>query len=407
MAPSHEAFRRLVVRDWRQFDTVDLQFHPTLTVLTGANASGKTTLLSVLARHFEWHFPLLGVPARGRGPLRWLVDARRRRKAEPSGMKEIGRLFYVSGQAGVLRAPESAQSYAVTPEPMHAVPGLFIPSHRTLSTYQPLPNIPLQFAEPGTLFSQFSGELRNRWQGTSSGRTPLSYMKEALVSAAIFGEGNASVEPNPDAMAVWKGFQEILRGVMPESIGFRRLVVRLPDLLMHTKNGDFLLESMSGGINAIVELAWQIFLRSREHDSFTVCIDEPENHLHPSLQRAILPGLLKAFPRISFIVASHSPFIVTSVPDSNVFVLDVGPEGVVSTLLDMANKAASADETLRRVLGMETTVPLWVEMRVAELLRDFPLADPSSDDLRRIRESLLSIGLGAEFPAAIEAIRER
>jgi len=53
-AISPRRFLRLQVHDWRQFGSVDLQFHPRLTVLTGANASGKTTLLNLLARHFQW-----------------------------------------------------------------------------------------------------------------------------------------------------------------------------------------------------------------------------------------------------------------------------------------------------------------------------------------------------------------
>jgi len=46
-------FRRLLVRDWRQFREVDVGFDPRLTVLTGANGAGKTALLRILARHFQ------------------------------------------------------------------------------------------------------------------------------------------------------------------------------------------------------------------------------------------------------------------------------------------------------------------------------------------------------------------
>ena len=39
------AFKGLEIHDWRQFDGVEIQFADTLTVLTGANASGKSTIL--------------------------------------------------------------------------------------------------------------------------------------------------------------------------------------------------------------------------------------------------------------------------------------------------------------------------------------------------------------------------
>ena len=41
-------------------------------------------------------------------------------------------------------------------------------------------------------------------------------------------------------------------------------------------------------------------------------IDEIDVHLHISLQKKVLPFLIKAFPKIQFIVSTHSPFVITS-----------------------------------------------------------------------------------------------
>src|ERR1700684_3254096 len=46
-----------------------------------------------------------------------------------------------------------------------------------------------------------------------------------------------------------------------------------------------------------------------------------ENHLHPSLQRSLFVKLVEAFPLTQFIIATHSPFIVSGLKDSNVYVL--------------------------------------------------------------------------------------
>ncbi len=52
-----------------------------------------------------------------------------------------------------------------------------------------------------------------------------------------------------------------------------------------------------------------------------VLIDEPEAHLHVSLQKTILPFLIRFFPGLQFIVATHSPYVRDSI--SNVMVYDL------------------------------------------------------------------------------------
>ena len=47
-------FNSIKITDWEQFGTVDIEFHDRLTVLTGANATGKTTILNTLSRYFDW-----------------------------------------------------------------------------------------------------------------------------------------------------------------------------------------------------------------------------------------------------------------------------------------------------------------------------------------------------------------
>ena len=55
-----------------------------------------------------------------------------------------------------------------------------------------------------------------------------------------------------------------------------------------------------------------------------VMIDEIELHLHPSWQQRILPALQKIFPRIQFIVTTHSPQVVSSVSRECVRIIDNG-----------------------------------------------------------------------------------
>lgn len=59
-----------------------------------------------------------------------------------------------------------------------------------------------------------------------------------------------------------------------------------------------------------------------------VLIDELDMHLHPEWQRALTRGLTKAFPKVQFVVASHSPQVIGELPHENVILLT--PDGPVN-----------------------------------------------------------------------------
>ncbi len=404
-------FNRLQISDWRQFAELDISFHPQLTVLTGANASGKSTILSLLATHFNWSRIYSSAPIKRGKKHFWSnrgfsLFGSRRADETPN---QVGTLTYANGGEARLVVPENDESaraqYSVQLLEQQVAPGVFLTSHRAVSgNYAPVESIPTLFGTSDQLFEQFTNELRVRWQGSWTGKTPQLALKESLIAAAVFGEGSESVERNEDAWQIWTGFQRVLQEIMPQSLGFRRLRVRVPEIIIEAESGDFIIDEASGGLSAIVEMAWQIFLRSRNQPRFTVLIDEPENHLHPSLQRGILPALLLAFPTVQFIVATHSPFVVTATPDSGVFVLDYNDEQrVTSRSLDYVNRAASADETLRRVLGVESTVPAWAEARFQAILGEYLMPNISTERMRALRAALEQNGLEAHFPDAVIA----
>lgn len=386
-------FAHLHVEPWRQFDEVDISFHPRLTIITGANAAGKTTLLNILAPHFNWSSQLLSLTP---------VD-----KVGQQGTRAVGHLIYSNGArtsiSQSLSAGVSAGSLNLTSQ--DPVPGIFINSHRSISAYQPLPNLPVRFSATDTLLQQFVGELQARSLGGSSQFSPLFRMKEALVAAAMHGYGNPAVAANSDALAVWEGYQVVLADFLPESFGFLQLLVEDGDIVIVTRSGRFPLEAASGGLSAMLELSWQIYLRGRDSDSFTVCIDEPENHLHPELQRSIVPSLLRAFPRATLILATHSPFVVTAEQDAHVYALKLKEGGrVTSARVRGLSSSATADDALMKVLGLDTALSVRAEDRLQRALGSVP-PNPSANDLRHLRNELSQMGLADRFPSAVEAIR--
>ena len=50
-------FKKILLNDWRQFQNIDIDFHPNVTIITGANGSGKST--------FAKHLNALVMPTEG------------------------------------------------------------------------------------------------------------------------------------------------------------------------------------------------------------------------------------------------------------------------------------------------------------------------------------------------------
>ena len=402
-------FKKLTISDWKQFEKVDLDFHPQLTVLTGANGSGKTTIINMLSRHFGWDHRELATPAQEtktgifRFFARWF-------KSEPtSNDLKIGELFYSDNKKSDLTISDSnSAQYAVSIPQQQSIQGISIPSHRPTYFYRHVPHISTSKRSKREAYDLAFGSSRN-YYFSGGGQTSNYYLKETIMSWAIGGEGNKHVVPDPELKKYFDGFQDVLKKVLPPSIGFNELSIRNYEVVLITDSGDFMLDAVSGGVSAIIDLAWQIFtFANDEKQSLTVLIDEIENHLHPEMQRSILPNLISAFPNIQFIVTTHSPLIVGSVKNSNVYAFrhkrigDTKIVKVYSEKLDLVNKAKTATEVLNEVLGVPFTMPLWVEAKLNEIISKYTVQGISEDTFDKMRAELKDIGLEDLMPEAIK-----
>ena len=181
----------------------------------------------------------------------------------------------------------------------------------------------------------------------------------------------------------------------------------VPEVVLCTKSGDFPLDAVSGGLASIINMTWQLYMFSEPEDSFVALIDEPENHLHPELQKSFLGNMIKAFPNVQFIVATHNPFMITSQRDSNIYVLDYNNDNKVqSKLLDHINKAGTANSILRNVLGIDSTLPGWAENILADSIKRYSESPITEDTFNRLRSELKEFGLDEFIPETIAAVAE-
>lgn len=98
--------------------------------------------------------------------------------------------------------------------------------------------------------------------------------------------------------------------------------------ISETGKEPFSFDTLSSGYAAVLDIIADLMIRMEKNHSGLfdapgiVLIDEVDAHLHLSLQKNILPLLTGLFPRIQFIVTTHSPFVLGSAENTVIYDLE-------------------------------------------------------------------------------------
>jgi predicted ATP-binding protein involved in virulence len=91
----------------------------------------------------------------------------------------------------------------------------------------------------------------------------------------------------------------------------------------------FRLNEMADGYAAFLDIYMELLMRFENMEAEVeyghpaiVLIDEIETHLHVELQKRVLPFLTKMFPKVQFITATHSPFVINALENAVIFDLE-------------------------------------------------------------------------------------
>lgn len=141
-------FTRIKIEDWRQFSNIDITFHEHLTVLTGANGAGKTTILNLLSKSTGWNPQFVSSYEKDdKGVIKYLNSLKKighklfilasAETIQPIDNK-LGELEFSDGTIADLILPESITNgtYSIEIRGGRTEKGVYVNSHRPNFPYK-------------------------------------------------------------------------------------------------------------------------------------------------------------------------------------------------------------------------------------------------------------------------------
>jgi predicted ATP-binding protein involved in virulence len=118
-------------------------------------------------------------------------------------------------------------------------------------------------------------------------------------------------------------------------------------------------------------------------------IDEIENHLHPKWQKIILSTIVELFPKLQIIATTHSPFVVASVENANIFVCQV--KDGKSIIVDETD--TYANQPIDEILATDLFNTLPFNTKITNLLekRKRLVEDGDQVERQRVEKELLEL----------------
>ena len=165
------------------------------------------------------------------------------------------------------------------------------------------------------------------------GNLLLKYMVH-LKTQQAYAKNEGDMETAEKIQKWFERFEGALKILLGDDSLFLEYDYKEYDFKIHEEGREpFGFNVLSDGYSSVIYMVSDLILRmdknwllkgslSAYDIEGIVLIDELETHLHIELQKKILPFLTEFFPRIQFIVTTHSPYILNSISNAKAYDLE-------------------------------------------------------------------------------------
>lgn len=218
----------------------------------------------------------------------------------------------------------------------------------------------------------------------------LNFLSDLKIQEAL--ARNEHQTEDADRINDWfVSFEALLGEIFGDSA--LKLSFNYKDYSFHieTEGKSFKFNELSDGFAAVIEIISDLILRMNSISDRTmqlydipgiVLIDEVETHLHLSLQRQVMPLLTRVFPKIQFIITTHSPFVLNSIASATVYDLehqkvltnlsDYSYEALAEGYFEVSTRSSYLEQQLNRLTELlkQADLDLAERFEVKELVKD-------------------------------------
>lgn len=173
---------------------------------------------------------------------------------------------------------------------------------------------------------------------------------------------------------------------------YRLISIHRVEFKKNGKNID-MKELSSGELSILLSI---LKINNEIEDGSLILIDEPELSLHPAWQSQIIPSLENCFSSYTgchFIMATHSPLVVSSIPECNSAIVILDDEAKI--ISGRKSNRKSADYQLFTVLGYAGDQNEYVKRRLMIIISKLTNRTALNDDeivfIERARELLKTV----------------